>query len=104
MTLAASGKAPYSNAQIVSISYNIVFSTGMFADSYKDWRRLPPLEHTWVNFKTAFAIAHQELRESQVTSQQAGYHRANAALELQQDTAFALANLATATSSDHSTV
>jgi hypothetical protein len=49
-------------------------------------------------------LAHQELRESQVTSNQAGYHHANAALEYQHDTALALANLATATASDRSTV
>ena len=33
VNLAAAGEAPYSNAQIVSIAYNIVFSTGMFANS-----------------------------------------------------------------------
>ena len=104
VTLAAAGQAPYTTPQIVSIAYNLVFNTNLFPDACREWRRRPIADHTWVNFKTTFTIAHQELRESQVTSEQAGYHNANAAMEFQQDTAIALANLATATASDRSTV
>jgi hypothetical protein len=58
--------------QVVSIAYNLVFTTGMFPEACREWRRRPPPEQTWVNFKTEFAIAHQEYRESQTTSNQAG--------------------------------
>jgi hypothetical protein len=59
---------------------------------------------------TCFALAHQELCDSQVTSNQAGYQQAanaaydTASYDIQQETALAIANLATATASDRSTV
>ena len=56
-------------------------------------------------------MAHQELRESQQTSQGLVYHSANNAFvhtandsDLQQETADAIANLATATAADRATV
>jgi hypothetical protein len=104
ISLAAAANAPYTAAQIVAIAYNIIFSTGMFPEACREWRRRPIVEKTWVNFKVDFALAHQDFRDSQVTSRQAGYHNANAAFELQQDTATAIANLATATAADRSTV
>jgi hypothetical protein len=103
VSLAAAANTPYTAGQIVSIAYTHVFATGMFPEACREWRRRPLQEQTWVNFKTDFAIAHQEYRESQTTNQ-AGYHNANAAMELQQDTAMAIANLATATAADRSTV
>jgi hypothetical protein len=112
VALAAAANAPYTSAQIVSIAYNTIFSTGMFSDACRDWRRRPTADHNWVNFKLDFALAHQDLRDSQLTSKQSGYHNANAAyedhanaaFEQQQETALALANLASATAADRSTV
>ncbi len=103
--LADDAGATYSLAQIIAIAYNLIFATGMFPDDCREWRRRPLIEKTWDNFKAAFATAHQEYRETQTTSKQAGYHSANsaAAFELQ-DTVEALANLATATAADRSTV
>jgi hypothetical protein len=51
----------------------------------------------------------QDLRESNSSSQASGYHGANAAIEennmlFREETASALANLATATASDRSTL
>jgi hypothetical protein len=104
--LAAAANAAYTGPQIVAYAYNTVLQTGLFTDACRDWRRRPAIEKTWPNFKTDFAQAHQEIRESQVTSQGAGFHSANAALaaELQEQTFEALANLATATASDRSAV
>jgi hypothetical protein len=34
-------------------------------------------DRTWATFKTDFATAHQELSESQLTAQGAGFHTAN---------------------------
>ena len=104
ISLAAAGQAPYTPAQIVSIAYNLVFNTGLFPEACREWRRRTDNDKIWLNFKVDFTTAHQEWRDSQVTSNQVGYHNANATLELQQDTAIAIANLATATASDRSTV
>ena len=102
MALAAAANAPYTSPQIVAIAYNTIFSTGMFPEACREWRRSD--DQTWVNFKIAMTIAHQEFRDSQVTTNQAGYHSGNAAFELQQDATLALANLATATAADRSAV
>ena len=102
IALAAAANAPYSTAQILAIAYNTIFLTGMFPETCREWRRNP--NQTWVNFKMAITIAHQDYRDSQMTTNQAGYHSSNAAFELQQDTSIALANLATATAADRSAV
>ena len=110
VALADAAAAPYSPAQIIAIAYNVLFSTGMFPDACRDWRRRPLLQQTWATFKIDFALAHQELRDSQVTSNQAGYQAAHnaaydtASYDIQQETALAIANLATATASNRSTV
>ena len=103
ITLAAAGQAPYSNSQIVAIAYTLIFNTWLFTDVCQFWWRGPVNEHNWVSFKVDFATAHHEWRDSQVTSNQAGYHNENATMEIQQDTAIAIGNLATTTSSDQST-
>jgi hypothetical protein len=113
--LAAAANVAYTAAQIVVYGYNLVFQTGVFIDACRDWRRRPEANITWNQFKIDFALAHQELRESQLTSQGAGYQSANSAMFQGQDTqasndswhtqtADALANLATATVSDRSAV
>jgi len=110
VALADAAAAPYSPAQIIAIAYNVLFSTGMFPDACRDWRRRPLIQQNWATFKVDFALAHQELRDSQVTSNQAGYQAANnaaydtASYDIQQETALAIANRATATASDRSTV
>jgi hypothetical protein len=99
---------PYSVNQLVTTTYNLVFKTGLFADTCLDWRRRPTADKTWINFQTAFSEAAQDLRESASALQASGYHGANAAIEentrFQEETAAALANLATATASDRSTL
>jgi hypothetical protein len=110
VALADAAAAPYTSAQIIDIAYNVLFSTGMFPDACRDWQRCPILEQTWATFKINFALAHQELCDSQVTLNQAGYQQAanaaydTASYDIQQETALAIANLATATASDRSTV
>jgi hypothetical protein len=110
VSLAAAAQAPYTAAQIVSVAYTLVFTTGMFPEACHEWRR-NPADHTWANFKAFFAEAHQDLRDSQITSRQSGYHNANSMLidanaadVADHNTAEALASLATATASDRATV
>lgn len=105
---ADAASTPYTPNQVLTTAYNLVFKTGLYSDTCRDWRRRPSDEKTWANFQTAFAEAAQDLRESHSTSQDQGYHGANAAIEehvrFREDTAEALANLASATASDRSTL
>ena len=104
VTLAAAGQAPYYNAQILGIACTLIFNTGLFTDTCRDWWQQPVNEHNWVNFKVEFATAHHEWRDSQVTSNQAGYHNANSKMKIQQDTVIEIVNLTTATASDQSNI
>jgi hypothetical protein len=100
--LAAAANAAYTGPQIVAYAYNTIIQTGLFTDACRDWRQRPAAQKTWPTFKADFSLPHQEMRESQTTTQGAGFHSANAALtaDFQQQTFEALANLATATESD----
>jgi hypothetical protein len=101
MDFADAGGSPYTTAQVLTNSYSLVFNTGLLPESCREWRRRPAAEQTWTNFKEQFAEAHQDLRLTQNTTQGAGYHNANNAMDsFVNDTAEAFANLATATASD----
>ena len=60
--ITAAADNPYSAEQMVTVAYNAVFKTGMFADDCKMWRRRDPSNNIWPHFKTYFTVAHQELR------------------------------------------
>jgi hypothetical protein len=108
--MAAAANNPYTPEQVVLIAYNLVFKTGLFDEECKLWRRRPPIDKTWTEFKVVFTLAHQEMRESKQTTRAIGFHSANhahgsaASSDLQLETAEAIANLATATASDRATV
>ena len=99
---------PYTNNQLLTMANNLVYAMGLFFDNCKAWNRLPANQKTMENFKTTFQQAQRELRDQQCTAQQAGF-QANGIWCLPtnkndhplQETAEALANLATATESDH---
>ena len=116
---AAAGKTPYSKKQIVNATHNLVFSTGVFDSYCKEWRQKDEVDKTWSNFKSFFHKAHQDLRLSQACStvSSAGYQANNVDLtQSTTDTLFdqaiqeeagaleAIANLATASASDKSTM
>ena len=107
---AAHANTPFSNEQLVDAAYNLVFNTGVFSEECKRWRqRMPPLTKTWADFQTWFADEHQEWCEDQKLTAQHRNSQANAAYEEdyndhQEQTIEAIANLATATSSDRATV
>ena len=94
----AVGKTPYSAEKVVTIAFQLVFQTGLFLDDCKLWKRKAPVEKTWANFKTFFALARHEWRKSLVTNAGGGFQSANHVY--QQDTVGTIANLATATASD----
>lgn len=95
------GNQPFSHQQIVNAAYTLVYNTGLFFEDCKAWNRKLEADKFWDNFKTHFFEAHRELRQQQ-TTQQAGFHGANAAIanEQQVELLTAIANLATATNSD----
>jgi hypothetical protein len=97
VNFAAAGNCPYTPAQVTAIAYELVFKTGIFHDECKLLKRRIAADKNWADFKTVSSLAHQELRESQLTSSDIGFHSANAAnaaTNLQFETAEAIANLA----------
>ena len=105
---ASAARQPYSNNQLLTMAYNLVYTMGLFFDDCKAWNHLPAHQKTMDNFKTTFQQAQHKLCDQQQTAQQAGF-QANGTWCLPtatndhplQETAEALASLATATASDH---
>ena len=100
---------PFSDAQILTNAYNLVYNTGAYFDECKTWNAKPAVQKTWDNFKAHFLLAQDQLRMQQATSKRSGFHGANYVMDKHQntitqqiyeETAEALANLATATASD----
>jgi hypothetical protein len=106
---ALAGGQPYGAAIIVNVAYTLVLNTGLFPDACRAWQSRPTAAKTWAQFKIDVATAHRELRLTNQTAQQSGFHSANMMIEQgmddsMQETAEAIAHLATATASDRGTV
>jgi hypothetical protein len=104
----AGGKA-YGSAMIVNVAYTLVFNKGLFPDACRAWQSRAIAGKTLAQFKLDFATAHREFRLTKQTSQQSGFHSVSMMIEqgleeTMQDTVDAIAQLATATASDHETV
>ena len=103
---------PYIDIQIVTISENLIESTGFYTMYCSEWNRTDKAQKTWVNFKLHFSRALRENRDQSRQAQHAGYghtnnqNLVNAAMlaEMTQDHSHALANLVTATQSDRTTI
>jgi hypothetical protein len=96
-------------AMIVNVAYTLVFDTGLFPDVCLAWQSRAIAEKTWAQFKLGFATAYCELRLTNQTAQQSGFHSATMMIEQgrdesMQDTVDAIAQLATATASYRGTV
>jgi hypothetical protein len=106
---AVAGGQPYGNAMIINVAYTLIFNTGFFPDACRAKQSRAIAGKTWAKFKIYFARAHREFRLTNQTAQQSGFHSANMMIEQgrhesMQDTAKAIAQLATATASDRDTV
>jgi hypothetical protein len=100
---ASAGQTPYSPEQVLSIAYQLVFRTGIFADDCKIWKRRDAAYKTWPHFKRDFAVAYQEYSEGlEISPRVAGFHAE--VHHDQQETIAAIANLATATAEDRKAV
>ena len=67
----------FSPEQIIDLAYMIISKHRIFRDDIRAWMRRPQSEKTWINFKEAFLIAHQELRDTDATVDELGYHSDN---------------------------
>ena len=105
---AAHAGNPYTPKKIQGTAYDLVFSTGMFNNDLRNWRRKPEADQTWSNFKTFMTARYTEWREENPNTAGQKYGTANVAHEnapaFEQRTIDAIANLATATASDRATV
>eukprot|EP00957_Ditylum_brightwellii_P138496 10556837-Ditylum_brightwellii.AAC.1 len=104
MDIAANGGAPFSLQQILTITFDAMYRTGLYNEKCVTWEDKPNAEKTWPNWKIFFTKVirdHRRLRKA------AGMHyQANSVLQdnLQQDTVNALANLASATADNRNAV
>jgi hypothetical protein len=101
---AVAGGRPYGAAMIINVAYTLVFNTGLYPDACRVWQSRAIAAKTWAQFKIDFATAHREFRLTNQTAQQSGFHSANMMIEQgrdesMQDTAEAIAKLATAMAS-----
>ena len=55
LNYAATGNTPYSPSQVVVTAFQLLFTTGMFLDNFKTWKRKPDANKTWAIFKTYFS-------------------------------------------------
>jgi hypothetical protein len=106
---AVAGGQPYVAAMIVNVAYTLVFNTELFPDACCAWQSRAIAAKTWAQFKIDFATAHREFHLTNQTAQKSGFHSANMMIEQgiddsMQETAYAIAQLATATASDRSPV
>jgi hypothetical protein len=100
---------PYGAAMIINVAYTLVFNTGLYPDACRACQLRAVATKTWAQFKIDFSTAHHKFRLTNQTAQQSGLHSANMMIEQSRDvsmhdTAEAIAWLATATSSDRTTV
>jgi hypothetical protein len=98
------GGQPYGAVMIANVAYTLVFNTGLFPDACRAWQSRTISGKTWAQFKLDFATAHREFR-----LHQSGFHSANMMIEQghgesMQDTANAIAQLATEMASCRGTV
>ena len=99
MEVADAATQAFTDAQILTLSYTLVYNTGLYFDECKEWKAKPAEAKTWDNFKIFFLVAQAELREQQqATSGRSGF--ADYTNDKENQTAEALASLGTAHESD----
>jgi hypothetical protein len=106
---AVAGGQPYGSSMIINVAYTIVFNTGLYPDACHAWQLIALAAKTWAQFKIDFSTAHRKFLLTNQTAQQSGFHSANMMIEQgryvsMQETAEAIAQLATATASDRGMV
>jgi hypothetical protein len=103
------GGKPCGYSMFLNFAFTLVFYTGLLHDDCCAWQARAFFDKTWIQFKIDFAAAHREFHLINQTAQQSGFHSANMMIEqgrgeATQGTVNAIAQLTTATASDHGTV
>jgi hypothetical protein len=94
----AAAPQAYTDTQVLTLSYTLVYNTGLYFNECKTWNAKDAANKTWDNFKTFFLHTQAELRlQQQATSACAGF--SNYVNNHENETSDALANLATAQAS-----
>ena len=107
---ADNGNSPFTNIQVVTNAYILVFNTGQLERACDEWDAKLEADKTWINFKTHFRAAHQRymkqqrLRQSHFNTHQGHANALQVQEETQHQTALALQSLANATSDDRNAV
>ena len=68
---------PYTDTQIVTITENLIESTGFYTMDCREWIRTDNAQKTWVNFKVHFLRVFRENRDQSRQAQHAGYGHSN---------------------------
>lgn len=79
--MAEGGGRPYTDEQLMDMSYTIVQNTGKYGQDLQEWDCKPAIEKDWSPEFIDFMLEREgELLKQQMPSQQAGYNQANALL------------------------
>jgi hypothetical protein len=105
-----SGGVPIGRPKQINSGYAKIFATGHFMSACRRWNEKHAIEKTWRQFKSHFAAAHRQHKQTQGESAStAGCYSTSAAVSHKEDqmdesTIGALANIATATVADRGVV
>ena len=69
---------PFSDQQLTDFAFIIINKQRAFRDDVRQWMRLNPIQQTYAALKLHFSAAHTELRATDATVDELGYHSANA--------------------------
>lgn len=76
--LSDQANSPYTQKQCINIAYILILSTKKFKDYIMQWNRRPHVQQTWMNFKSDFTAAQNELKEyGALTMEDSELHCAN---------------------------
>ena len=104
---------PYTDRQVVSISFTLVERCGFYHEDCRDWKRKAAADKTWTNFKSHFSRAFKEVRESSSSVRTTGSshycqreaaERVEAQNAVNTETQLALANFVSAATADRDTI
>ena len=107
---ADAGSTPYSSNQVTDNAYQLVFNMGIFVADCRELNQKASDNKTLPDLKVFFVAVHKEWRillQNDTGTPYGAAHNATARPDdryLQQDTVDAIANLATATASDHAAI
>jgi hypothetical protein len=95
------GQVAFTTGQILQTTYHAISTSGFYNDACEEWRKKPPADKNWRNFKRFFATEYRDLQEQQkVIVSQNNFQGANSAI----DFTTALDHLALAATTDREVV